>query len=88
MPASATLFSVGASASAFSSLSPALEHAEDQLVALLAVLAQQRREPLHRGRLQRLEAVGLVDALDDADDIVAPQHIERQEIAHAAERLG
>jgi hypothetical protein len=39
----------------------ALEDLEDELIALVAVLAQQRLEVLDRRRLERLEAVALVD---------------------------
>ena len=65
-----------------------LEDAEDELVALVAILAEQRGQPLHGRRLQRLEAIALVDALDGFGDIVAAQHVQRQKIAHAAQRLG
>ena len=65
----------------------ALEDLEDELVALVAVLAEQRLEVLDRRRLERLEAVALVDALDDADDVLAAPHVFRQEVAHAARRF-
>ena len=59
-----------------------------KLVALLAVLPQQRLDVLDRGRLQRLEAVALVHVLDDADDVLAPPQVGREEVAHAARGLG
>ena len=50
-------------------------------------LPEQRLEVLDRRRLERLEPVALVDALDDADDVLAAPHVFRQEVAHAARRL-
>ena len=47
----------------------ALQDLEDELIALVAVLADQRLEVLDRGRLERLEAVALEDLADDADDV-------------------
>ena len=66
----------------------ALEDLVDELIALIPVLPHQRLDVLDGGRLERLEAVPLVDGLDDADDVFAPAHIVRQEIAHAARGLG
>ena len=65
----------------------ALENLENEPVALLAVLAHQRLEVLDRGSFQRLEPVSLVDILDLADDVLAPAHVFRQEVAHPARRL-
>src|SRR5204863_10063823 len=62
----------------------ALEDFEDELVALLAVLAQERLDVFDRGRLQRLEAVALVDIFNTADDVLAPPHVGGEEVAHAA----
>ncbi len=70
----------------FLQLAAPLQYAEDQLVALFTILAQQRRQAFHARRLQRLKAVALIDALDHADDIVALQHLSRQKVAHTAER--
>ncbi len=66
----------------------ALEDLEDQLVAFLAVLPEQRLDVLDRRRLQRLEAIALVHAADHADHVLAPAHVLREEVAHAARRLG
>jgi hypothetical protein len=60
---------------------------EDELVALVAVLSQQRIDVLDGGRLERLEPVAIVNIPDDADDIVAPPDVLRQEIAHPARGL-
>ena len=46
----------------------AREDLEDELVALFAVLAEQRLDVLERRRLERLEAVALVDVAHDVDD--------------------
>ena len=66
----------------------ALENLENELVAFFAVLAEQRLDVLDGRRFERLEAVALVDALDNADDVLAPAHVLRQEVAHAARRFG
>src|SRR5205823_3250806 len=60
---------------------------ENELVAFFAVLTKQRLDVLDGGRLERLEAVALVDALDDAEDVLAPADVLREEVAHAARRL-
>src|SRR5690606_8300400 len=62
----------------------ALQDLEDQLIAFLAVLAEQRLDVLDGGRLERLEPVALVDAADDADDVLPPTDVGRQEVAHPA----
>src|SRR5689334_6026552 len=62
----------------------ALENLEDELIALFAVLPQERVDVLGSGCLERLEAVALVDTLDDADDVFTPTHVFRKEVAHAA----
>ena len=66
----------------------ALEDLEDQLVAFLAVLPEQRLDVLERRRLERLEAVPLVHVPDHADDVLAAPDVVRQEIARAGWGLG
>jgi len=66
----------------------ALENLEDELVALFAVLPEQRLDVLHRRRLEGLEAVLLVDPGDHADDVLAAADILGQEIAHPARGAG
>jgi hypothetical protein len=65
---------------------PPAQHFEDQLVAFFAVLAGERLDVLERWCLQRLEAIPLVDVLDDADDVAAAADVLGQEVAHAARR--
>ncbi len=62
----------------------AAQDLEDQLGAFVAVLARQRLDVLERRRLERLEAVPPVDALDDPDHVLSPTDVVRQEITHAA----
>jgi hypothetical protein len=64
----------------------ALQDLEDELVALLAVLAEERLDVLDGRCLERLEAVALVDGPDDADHVGAATNVGRQEIPHAAGR--
>ena len=66
----------------------ALQDLENELVAFLAVLAEQRLDVLERRRLERLEPVALVDVADDADDVLAPADVVGQEVARAARGLG
>ena len=61
----------------------ALQDLENELVALLAVLAEQRLDVLERRRLERLEPVALVDAADDADDVLAPADVVGKKVAGA-----
>jgi cysteine synthase len=61
----------------------AVEHAEDELVALVAVLAHQRLEALHGRGLEGVEAVPAVDAADDVEDVLAAPHVAGQEVARA-----
>ncbi len=61
--------------------------AEDELIALFAVFAEQGVQPFHHRRFERLKAVTLVDAFDYADDILPAQNVQRQEVACAADRL-
>jgi hypothetical protein len=57
----------------------ALQDLENELVALFAVLAEQRLDVLERRRLERLEAVALVDVADDAASrIRAPDVVGRK----------
>jgi hypothetical protein len=65
----------------------ALQDLENELVALFTVLADQRFDVLERRRLERLEAVPLVDTADDPDDVFAPADVRRQEVARSARRL-
>ena len=61
----------------------AAEDLENELVAFLAVLAEQRLDVLERRRFERLEPVALVDAPDDADDVLAPADVVGEEVACA-----
>ena len=65
----------------------AAQNLVNQLVALLAVLAEQRLDVLEGGRLQRFEPVVLVYVAHDADDVLAPADVGRQKIARPASRL-
>jgi len=65
----------------------ALQDLENELVALVAVLSQQRLDVLERRRLERLEAVALVHLSHDADDVLAPADFVGKKIACAARRL-
>src|SRR4051812_8096996 len=62
----------------------ALQNLEYELVAFIAVLPHQRVDVFDRRRLERFEAVTLVNALDDADHVLAASHVFGQEVAHAA----
>ncbi|MGC4121722.1 MAG: hypothetical protein QM765_45530 [Myxococcales bacterium] len=66
----------------------AVQDPEDELVALVAVLAHQRVQALHRRRLERVEAVLAVDAADHVEDELAAAHVARQEVARALGRGG
>ena len=61
----------------------AFQNLENELVALFAVLAEERLDVLERRRLERLESVAFVDAADHADDVLAPADIVRKKIACA-----
>jgi hypothetical protein len=61
-----------------------LQDLENELIALFAVLPHEGFEILDGRRLERLEAVALVDTLDDPDDVFAAPHVFREEVAHAA----
>jgi hypothetical protein len=64
------------------------QQAVDEPLALLAVLAEQRREVLDRRRLDRDEAVALVHVLHDPDDVTAADDVGGKEVARPARRLG
>ena len=66
----------------------ALEDLEDQLVAFLAVLPEQRLDVLERRRLERLEAVALVHTSNDVDDVFPPTDVIGKKVAGSARRLG
>ena len=51
-------------------------------------LPEQGLEVLDGGRLERLEAVALVDARDHVDDELTPPDVVREEVAHPARGLG
>ena len=68
-------------------LFPALENLEDEPIAFVAVLAEQRVEVLERRGLERLEPVARVDALDRVDHVRPPPHIVGEEVAHPARGL-
>ena len=65
-----------------------VQHAVDELVALLAVLAEQRRKPLHRRRLERNEAVRGERGLDAPERLAADQGGGGKVVPHPADRLG
>src|ERR1044071_7164616 len=65
----------------------ALQNLENQLVAFLAVLAEQRLDVLERRRLERLEPVALVDVADHTNDVFAPANVVGEEIASTAWRF-
>ena len=69
-------------------LRAALEDAEDQLVALLAVLAEERLEVLDCRGLERLEAEALVDRGNRLDHEAPAADVAGQEVAHPARGLG
>ena len=69
-------------------LGAALGDAEDQLIALFAVLAEQGIQSFHDRCVERFKAVALVDAFDHIDDVFPAQHIQGKEVACAADRLG
>ena len=53
---------------------------EQELVALVSVLAQERGEVLHRGRFDLLVAIGPEHAPDGVEDIVALGHLALAEV--------
>src|SRR5262245_47424794 len=65
----------------------ALQDLENELVPLVAVLAQQRFQILDCRCFERLEPVALVHLPDLADYVLPPPHVFRQEVAHAARRF-
>ena len=58
-----------------------IEYLEEELVALVAVFAQQGRKVLHRGGFERREAVGAEHAPDRIENILAAHHLRRGEVA-------
>ena len=60
-----------------------LEQAIQQLVALLAVLAEQRRQVLDRRRLERQKSVPPVHLAHHGHHVVTLRQLGRQEVAHA-----
>ena len=58
------------------------------LVALLAVLAEQRLDVLERGGFERLEPVGFVNLFDDIYDVVSLAYFCGQKITHPAGWVG
>ena len=64
-----------------------LENLENELVAFFPVLAEEGLDVFDGRCVERLEAVSLVDAFDDADDMLSPPDVLRQEVAHAARRF-
>src|SRR5262249_48319134 len=65
----------------------ALQDLENQLVAFFAVLAEQRLDVLERRRLERLEAVALVDVADNVDHVLPPADVVRKKVAGPAARV-
>ena len=61
----------------------AVQHLEDQPVALLAVLAGEGLELLHGGRLDGQVAVAFEHAPDGVQDVLAAAHLHRGEVARA-----
>ena len=66
----------------------AVEHLEDQAVALLAVLAGEGAEVLHCGGLQRQEAVLAEHRFDGIENVLATEHLLWGEIAGTLGRGG
>ena len=60
-----------------------VENLEQQLVALLAILAHQRGEVLHSRGLNGLEAKGVEHLADSIEYIVALRHFGRREVARS-----
>jgi hypothetical protein len=64
-------------------LAPA-QDLENELVALLAVLPEQRLDVFEGRGFERLESVPLVHVADDADDVFTPSDFVRKKIAGSA----
>src|SRR5258705_356182 len=62
----------------------ALEDLENQLVAFVAVLAEQRLDVLERGRFERLESVALVHFADHTNDVLPPPHVVGEKVSGAS----
>ena len=65
----------------------AAEDLEDQLVALVAVLAREGLHALEGRRLQRLEPIPLEDVADRREYVLPYPQVARQEIPRARGRL-
>ena len=59
----------------------AVQYLEEQFVALLAVLAHQRAEVLHCGRLYLLETIEFINLANGVEDIVSSCCFLRTEVA-------
>ncbi len=66
----------------------AAQDLENELVAFLAVLAEQRLDVLERRRLERLEPVAFVHVAHDADDVLAPASSLAESRGFSAGRTG
>ena len=62
---------------------PRIQDFKEQLVALVAVFSEQRREVFHRRRFERQESVGAEDAFYRVENVGAFNHLVRAEIACA-----
>ena len=62
----------------------ALEDLEDELVALFAVLPEERLNVLERRRFERLESVPLVHLADDTNDVLPPSDVVGQKVTGTA----
>ena len=60
-----------------------VEHLEQELVALLAILAHERVERLHRRGLDLAETIELECRLDGVEDIIALRHLLGTEVARS-----
>ena len=58
-----------------------IQDLEKQFVSLVAVLAQQGGEVLHRGGLQRRESEGAEDRPNPVENVLATHHLQRGEVA-------
>src|SRR5207249_2884325 len=65
----------------------AAQDLEDELVALLPVLAEERLDVFESRRLERFEAVPLVHTSHKVDDVLAAAYLVREEVARAGRRL-
>jgi len=63
------------------------EDLEDELVALVAVLAREHLDPLEGGGLQRAEAVALEDVPDGREGALTTPELRREKVPRARRRL-